>query len=623
MLETPRLPGPRIAWLSILLLALMALPGVYAARADERVWHHAMSLVDAPEYPADFTHFKWANPDAPKGGSVRLSAIGSFDTLNPYPVAANVPAGIGLVTDTLMVSSPDEASVEYGLIAEAVSYPDDYSSVTFRLRKEARFSDGSPVTPEDVIFSFEMQKEINPQIAYYYQNVVKAEKTADNEVTFTFDVKGNRELPHIMGQLDVLSKAYWTAEGRDLSRSTLTPFVGSGGYRVKSLDAGRAIVYERIKDYWAKDLPVMKGLWNLDEIRYDYFRDPSIAFEAFKAGDIDEYTEASSKNWATAYDFPALQKGLVVKRTVELETPEGMQAFVLNLRHQKFADARVREAFNLVFDFEWANANLFYGQYTRTSSFFQNSDLASSGLPEGRELEILQGLKDEVPPEVFTTPYANPVNATPADFRKNLREAARLMKAAGFSVKGGVLVDDKTGQPFAVEFLLPSGSSFERIVLPYIQNLNRLGIKASVREVDDSQYEKRVNDFDYDIIVFTFSQSESPGNEQRYFWGSAAADRKGSRNFIGIKNPAVDKLIDMIIFAKDRDELVAATRALDRVLLWNHYVVPQWYFAGDRIAYWDKYRRVEPGPRRASAFPMVWWQDEAAAKRIASGKAPE
>lgn len=609
-------PGIRqVAWAAIA-VALLAVP----ARAAEPVWHNALSLVDTPQYPDSFTHFNWVNPDAPKGGAVTLSWVGTFDTFNSLPANGNVAVGLGLIYDSLMTGSLDEPSTEYGLIAEAASYPDDFSAVTFRLRKEARFHDGKPITAEDVIFSFEKQKEIDPFAGQYYKNVVKAEKTGDNLVTFTFDVKGNRELPHIMGQLVVFPKHYWTANGadgqpRDLAHSTLEPPLGSGPYQIKSFSAGKFTVYERVADYWAKDLPVVRGLNNLDTIRWDYYRDQTVAFESFRAGKTDFWTESSAKSWATSYDFDKLKQGFVVKREVQLKSPEPMQSFAFNVRRPKFQDARVRNAFNLAFDFENANKTLFYGQYIRTDSYFENQNLASSGLPQGLELEILSSVKDIVPPEVFTTEWTNPINNSPADMRTHLREAAGLLKAAGWSVKNNQLTNDKTGEAMTVEFLLDS-PTFERIVLPYIKTLERLGIKSVVRTVDDSQYQRRTTSFDYDIIVASFSQSESPGNEQRDFWGSDAADKPGTRNLIGIKNPAIDKLIDRIIFAKDRAELVAATHALDRVLLWNHYVVPMWHVPFDRIAYWDKYKRPDPGPSRFTAFPTVWWYDKEAAAKV-------
>lgn len=547
--------------------------------------------------------------------------LGTFDSVNPIPLKGRKAQGLGLMYDQLMTPSLDEPSTEYGLIAEWVSYPEDYSSVTFGLRKEARWHDGKPITEEDVIFSLEVLKENNPFYALYYKNVVRAEATGEREVTFYFDVKGNRELPQIMGQLVIFPKHYWDGQkDRNPGETTLVPPLGSGPYRIKEVEAGRSIVYERVPDYWAKDLPVSKGYYNFDEIRFDYFRDQTIAFQAFKAGNLDFYQESSSKNWATAYNFPAVEKGLVIKRQdIVLKTPQPMQAFVFNTRRSKFADRRVRRAFNLAFDFEWTNKYLFYGQYERTDSFFENTELAASGVPKGRELEILKALHAEfpgyVPEEVLTKAYQNPVNKTPHDFRKHLREAVRLLREAGWEIRDGVLTNVQTGDRMEVEFLIVS-PAMERVVLPYVRNLERLGIRSSVRLVDTPQYKERTDRFDFDIIVDSFPQSESPGNEQRDFWSSEAAEKPGSRNTIGIKNPAVDKLIDMIIFAKDREELVTATRALDRVLLWNFYVVPQWYVPFERIAYWNRFDHPKPLPSRAVGFLQIWWYDTQRAAKL-------
>lgn len=590
----------------------------------EPTWRHALSLVGTPKYPPGFEHFNWVNPEAPKGGPVRIHAIGTFDSLNQFPVKGSPAAGLGLIYDSLMAGSPDEPSTEYGLIAEAASYPADYSSVTFRLRREARFHDGEPVKPEDVIFSFETIKKVSPNWAFYYKNVVGAEKTGAHEVTFRFDVKGNRELPQIMGQLTVLPKHYWTgkdADGkpRDLAKTTLKPPLGSGPYRIGEVKPARSIVYERVDDYWAKDLAVKRGQYNFGSLRIEYFRDSTVAFEAFKAGQLDYYQDRNSRNWATAYEFKAVENGWVKKEEIELKRGAPMQAFVLNLRKKKYADPRVRQAFNLAYDFEWSNKNLFYGQYKRVNSYFQNSELAAKGLPEGREKEILEALRaefpDHVPEETLTKEYRNPANPDQNAFRQNLRKAARLLRQAGWSAKDGVLTNEKTGEKMEVEFLIVS-PAFERVVLPYIQNLKRLGITASLRLVDSSQYRARLDSFDYDIIVGGFPQSESPGNEQRDFWGTEAADKNGSRNLIGIKNPAIDKLIDMIIFAKSRAELVAVTRVLDRVLLWHHFLVPQWFAPSARIAYWDKFGRPKTLPSQSVAFTQVWWHDAAAAKAL-------
>jgi microcin C transport system substrate-binding protein len=585
--------------------------------------HHALSLIGEPAHGPEFTHFSWVNPDAPKGGRVREMAYGTFDTLNPFSIKGNPASRLGLIYDSLMQDSPDEASTSYGLVAEWVAYPSDFSSATFQLRPEARFHDGKPITPDDVVFSMEALKKAHPHYARYYKNVVKAEKVGDRQVKFTFDVAGNRELPHIVGQLVVLPKHYWQAKGsdgepRDLTKTSLEVPLGSGPYRIKEVDAGRTITYERVKDWWAKDLPVSRGQWNFDELRLVYFRDLVPAFEAFKAGELDYWEEGSAKNWATRFDFDALKRGQVVKAKVPVERVAPMQAFAFNIRRPQLQDPRVRHAFNLAFNFETANKNLFYDEYRRVNSYFDNSDLRATGLPQGRELELLNEVKDKVPPEVFTTEWKNPVNeGADEDGRKNLAKAAKLLAEAGFRLKDGVLTN-AAGTQLAVEFLNRQ-PDFERVILPYMTALQRLGIKATLRTVDSAQWVGRVRKWDFDITTLSFSQSESPGNEQRDFWGSDAADSEGSRNLIGIKSPAVDYLIDRIILAKDRSELVAATRALDRVLLWNHYVVPQWSTPFERIAMWNVFGRPEKLPRRDSSFFRVWWWDEAKAKRTNGG----
>ncbi|MBO0741204.1 MAG: ABC transporter substrate-binding protein, partial [Hyphomicrobiaceae bacterium] len=472
---------------------------------------------------------------------------------------------------------------------------------------------------EDVIFSLETLKKISPNYSLYYKDVARAEKTGEHQVTFFFDIKGNRELPLIIGDLMVLPKHFYAVAGangepRDLSKSTLEIPLGSGPYRIKDMDAGRSITYERVKDWWAKDLPVAAGQWNFDEISYTYFRDRVPAFEAFKAGQLDYWFENSAKFWATAYDFDAVTRGLVKRHKLATKSVSEMQTFAFNIRRPQFQDPRVRRAFNLAFDFEWANKNLFYDQYQRLESYFDNSELKAPPRAEGRELELLQELKSEVPPEVFTSVWRNPVNATSEDTRRHLSQAAKMFAEAGWQPKNGVLTNAQ-GAELTAEFLLVQ-PDFERIVLPFKTALEKLGVKASVRIVDTSQYQRRHDTFDFDIIVATFPQSESPGNEQREFWGTSAADKEGSRNVIGIKNPAIDKLIDKIILAHDRQELVAATHALDRVLLWNYYVVPQWHFPYDRLATWDMYRRPERLPSRSSSFLRVWWYDDAAAKRL-------
>jgi microcin C transport system substrate-binding protein len=603
---------------------LLALHPLAAAAPDAPKKHHALSLIGEPGYGPDFKHFDWVNPDAPKGGRVRQMKFGTFDSLNPYSIKGSPVLEVRLVYDSLMTSSPDEASTSYGLVAEWVSYPDDFSSATFQLRPEARFHDGKPISPEDVVFSLDALKKASPGYANYYKNVAKAEKVGERQVKFTFDVIGNRELPLIVGQLPVLPKHFWEATGnngepRDLAKMTLEPPLGSGPYRIKDVDAGRTVTLERIKDWWAKDLPVAKGQWNFDELRLVYFRDMVPGFEAFKAGELDYWRESSAKNWATRYDFDAVKRGLVVREKIPVVEVAPMQAFALNVRRPQFQDPRVRRAFNLAFNFEWANKNLFYDEYQRVNSYFDNSELKSTGLPQGRELEILNEVRDQLPPELFATEWKNPVNVGPdEDGRKNLALAAKLIAEAGYKLKDGVLTN-AAGVQLQAEFLNRQ-PDFERIILPYMGQLQKLGIKTSLRTVDTSQFEVRARKFDYDIVVATFRQSESPGNEQRNWWGSAAADQEGSSNLIGVKNPAIDKLIEKIILAKDRPDLVAATRALDRVLLWNHYAVPQWHAPFDRLAMWSFYGRPAKLPARDPSFLRVWWWDEAKAKRTTDAR---
>jgi microcin C transport system substrate-binding protein len=592
------------------------------ALAQERQWQHGLSLFGELKYPEGFKHFDYVNAKAPKGGAVRMVAFGTFDNFNEVVAGlkGSIAMGVGMISDTLLVSSLDEVSTEYGLIAEAVSHPPDFASTTFRLRAEARFHDGKPITVEDVIFSMEAYKKHSPAMAAYYRHVVKVEKTGEREVTFVFDGPGNREMPVILGQLNVLPKHWWegtdaNGKKRDIGAQTLEPPLGNGAYRIKEFVAGRTVVYERVKDYWGKDLPVNIGRDNFDEMRFEYFRDSTVALEAFKADVVDWRSENSAKNWATAYDFPAVKEKRVLLEEFPIRNRGIMQAFTFNTRREKFKDPRLRRAFNFAYDFEEMNKQIFFGQYKRISSYFDGTELASSGLPQGQELEILEKVRDKVPAEVFTTPYTNPVGGNPENVRANLREATRLLREAGFEIRNQRLVNAKTGEGLSVEILTEDPNA-ERFILFYKPSLERLGITVTVRTVDDPQYENRLRNWDFDMIVASWPESLSPGNEQRDFWGSPAADTAGSRNYVGIKNPAVDALIERVIFAKDRDELVAATRALDRVLLWNHYVVPQFTHDKQRSARWDRFSRPDPLPKyAAAAFPTVWWWDaEKAAK---------
>lgn len=587
-----------------------AMPAAEAAAPTGEVrTTHGLSLIGAPKYGPDFTHFDYVNPDAPKGGRLRQAVQGSFDTLNPF-IVRGVPGAILSIYDTLMARSMDEPGAEYGLLAESVTYPDDYGWVEFELNTEARWHDGEPVTADDVIFSFEALTTNHPHFAGYYANVTEVTKLSETRVRFDFNETGNRELPQIVGQLYVLPEHYWDgSEGRDISASTLVPPLGSGPYRIKTADPGRRIVLERVPDYWGRDIPANVGKHNFDELVFEYFLDETALLEAFKADRYDFRVESSAKRWATEYDFEAVRDGRVVLQVFDDENPEPMQAFAFNLRRDKFADARVRQAFNLAFDFEWMNKNIFFGQYQRTDSFFEGSELEATGLPGPRELAYLEPLRDRVPPEVFTEDFENPVAGDPASVRANLRRATRLLGEAGWEIRGRTLTNTQTGEEMQVEFLLVS-PTFERVVLPYKQNLEKLGIGVTVRVVDAAQYQTRRDTFDFDITIGNFGQSLSPGNEQRDYWGSAAASREGSRNIIGIQDPAVDALIENIIFAPDRASLVAASRALDRVLLWNHYLVPHWW-SPLRTARWDRYGLPDTLPAFAPAggFPDVWWYD--------------
>ena len=604
---------------ALLLLALVLFVGqpVQGAGAAEPRPTTGVAMHGEPKYPADFTHFDYVNPNAPKGGMVRLAAIGStFDTFNPFTLKGVPAAGSDQVFETLMANSEDEAFSEYGLLAESIEMPEDRSWVAFTLRPNARWQDGKPVTVEDVLFSLHILKtEGRPFYRFYYANIKKAEKVGPRKVKFTFGGGQNRELPLIAGQLPILPKHFF--EGRDFSKTILKPIPGSGPYRIKDFEPGRSVTYELVKDYWGRDIPVNKGRYNFGTIRYDYYRDGTIALEAFKAGDYDFRAENTSKLWATGYDSPARKEGLYKLEQIPNEIPTGMQGFVFNTRKSIFKDPRVRRALAYAFDFEWTNKNLFYGQYTRTESYFSNSELASRGLPSKEELKILEPYRSRIPDEVFTKVYKAPETDGSGRIRDNLKIALKLLQEAGWRIKDRKLVNAQ-GQPFQFEMLLVS-PAFERVVLPFKRNLARLGIDMSVRTVDTSQYQKRIDNFDFDMVVSSFGQSLSPGNEQREFWGSQAADRPGSRNIIGIKDPVVDALINKVISAPDRESLIMRTRALDRVLLWGFYVIPHWHIRSFRVAYWNKFGHPAHLPKYGFAFD-AWWVDPTKAARLESRK---
>lgn len=592
--------GPAATFIVTLTLLLAAVPVGSAAPV------HAVAMHGSPKYGPDFPHFDYVNPDAPKGGNVRLAAIGSFDSLNPFIIKGEAAAGIGGLYDSLTTASADEPFTRYGLLAESMEMAEDRSWIIFTLRPEARWHDGRPVTVDDVLFTFDLvRREGEPQIRFYYRDIAKIEKLDGRRVKFTFANTSNRELPLIVGEQAILPQHYW--QEREFARTSLEPPVGSGPYRIDRLEPGRYIVYRRDPDYWGRDLPVNVGRHNFATIRYDYYRDTTVVIEAFKAGEFDYREENSSKHWATAYAMPEVEQGLLNKMRFDNDLPQGMQGYVINTRRTLFRDRRVREALGWAFDFERSNQTLFYGQYKRTRSYFDNSEMAARGLPSAAELELLEPYRDQLTPEVFTTEYTPP--STPGDgrIRDNLRRAYELLTAAGWQVESNRLVHTETRQPFEFEILLVS-PLFERITLPYKQNLERLGINVRVRTVDTAQYIKRLETYDYDMIVFRWGLSQSPGNEQLNYWGSSAAQQNGSRNFAGVSSPVVDALLEKLISADDRDALVTACRALDRVLQWGFYVVPHWHIDYDRVLFWDKFGRPGITPAAGVQFG-TWWVD--------------
>lgn len=594
--------------LIILQLSLLTLAFSAAASSQNIIKSHAIAMHGDVKYGRDFTHFDYANPSAPKGGKIRRSSIGTFDSLNPFIAKGNVDGNIGATYDTLMAHSSDEAFSIYGLIAESVEYPEDRSWITFNLNPKARFHDGTKITAEDVVFSFNILMEKgHPIFKQMYAGVDKVEALSKQSVKFSFADKENRELILVVGDIAVLPKHYW--QDKDFSKTSLQIPLGSGPYQIKDLSAGRHITYQRVKNYWARDLPVNKGRYNFDEIRFDYYRDRNIELEAFKAGEYDFRVEYTSKSWATEYTGARFDSGAIKKEEIDDNTPQGLQAFVLNTRRKPFNDINFRRAMILAFDFEWSNNNLFYNAYTRSPSYFTNSELAATGIPSGRELEILNQYRQQLPASVFNQPHTLPSTNGSGRDRHNLIKAQALLKKSGYKIIDGKLQAPDSKTPISMEFLTFS-PQFERIINPYIKNLKKLGITAELQIVDTSQYVNRLREYDFDITTVRKGQSQSPGNEQRNMWGSKAASTRASSNYSGINNPVVDELIELIISAPDRKELVARTRALDRVLLHHDYVVPQWYNGSHRIAYWDKFERPEQSAPFDSAFEVnfsTWW----------------
>jgi microcin C transport system substrate-binding protein len=571
---------------------------------------HAIAMHGEPKYGPDFQHFDYVNPDAPKGGTIRLGVPGTFDSFNPFIPKGNPGAGTSF--DTLLTSSADEPFTEYGLIAGSIEVPDDRSWVIFALRPEARWHDGKPITVEDVIWSLDiLKRKGQPFFRFYYGSVAGAEKLGPHRVKFTFSEKGNRELPLIIGQMPILPKHYWAT--RNFEATTLEPPLGSGPYRIASFEPGRYVISERVKDYWGKNLPVNRGQDNFDRIRYDYFRDDTVIREALKSGQIDFRLENQAKAWALDYDVPAVRAGWLKKEEIRHFNPTGMQAFVYNTRRAIFKDRRVRQALAYAFDFEWTNKNLFFSQYVRTYSYFSNSELAAAGLPSEAERAILERYRGRIPDEVFTAAYEPPSTDGSGWPRDNLRRAFALLAEAGWVVRD-MRLSDAAGRPFRFEILL-TNESFERIVLPFVRNLTRLGIDARVRVVDQSQYINRMRSFDFDMIVAGWPSSESPGNEQRESWSSMAADSAAARNYAGVRDPVVDQLVELVIGAPDRESLVDRTRALDRVLLFGYYVIPNWHVRVQRILWWNKFSRPEITARSGTSIAF-WWFDEAKAARL-------
>jgi microcin C transport system substrate-binding protein len=620
----------RFCWITTLLRPLLVtalLAGsVITASADE--WRTTSSLIGQSKYGDDFQHYDYVNPDAPKGGTLNTVVSGAFDSFNPYIIQGAAGAGFaafggGLLYDTLMEQATDEGSTSHPLVADAYKYPPDYSSATYRLDPRAKWHDGQPITVDDVIWSFNVLKKNSPMYNRYFENVTEAVAVSDREVEFKFNQKGNRELPKILGDLVVLPKHWWEgtdAKGnkRDITKPTLEIPLGSAAYRIKSFKPGSEIVWERVPNYWGAKLPVKIGRENFDIRRYVYIQDDNAEWLAFTKGGLEDIkAENSSRRWATAYNFPALKAGDVIKKEFKTASPEPMQGFVLNQRRPQFQDRRVREALTYALDFESMNRTLFFGYNTRTTSYFQGTELASSGLPSPAELKILEPYRDQLPPELFTQPFKLPVYDTPQAERRNLGHAVKLFEQAGWVIKSGRMVNAQSGEPFKLE-ILGRDPTDEVIANPFIDNLKKIGVAASLRIVDPSQYVNRVRSFDFDVVTGMFGQSDSPGNEQRDFWSSKAADTPGSRNLMGIKNPVVDALIDRVIYATDRDDLVTATHALDRVLLWNYYVVPQWHRSVVWLAYWNKFGIPDKQPAYIGADIDSWWIDPAKEKALAA-----
>ncbi|PAU87357.1 hypothetical protein CK507_11675 [Pseudomonas sp. WN033] len=575
--------------------------------------NHALTLYgEPPKYPADFSHFEYVNPEAPKGGTLRLSGFGSFDSLNGFISRGNSADRLGLIYDTLTFHSLDEPFTEYGLLAERIEHPEDNTWVRFYLRPQARFHDGQPVTANDVVFTFNTLVEKGaPFYRAYYADVKEVVADDERTVTFHFHHGLNRELPLVLGQLPVLPAHYWAE--RDFARTTLEPPLGSGPYRIAQVNAGRSISFSRVEDYWGADLPVNRGFYNFDRVVVDYYRDLGVALEAFKAGQFDFNQEYSARNWAGGYASPALRDGRIIQEEIPNLNTQGMQGFVFNMRRPYFQDRRVRKAITLLFDFEWANGRLFHNAYERSSSYFGNSELGAEGLPDEAELALLEPWREQLPDSVFGPAWSPPRTDGSGVIREQMREAYALLQEAGWQIENDQLVNED-GEPLRFEFLIVQ-ADFERVLLPYKRNLASLGIELTLRRVDTSQYINRLRSRDFDMVVTSFGQSNSPGNEQREYWHSVSADNPGSRNLMGLRHPAVDALVDGLIQADSRESLITHTRALDRVLRAKHILVPNFHTTVYRVAYWNRFAHPELPPKYDLGL-FTWWEDPAKAAAL-------
>ncbi len=568
-----------------------------------------LPLYEEAVYPEDFEHFSYVNPKAPKGGRIVMPAYGGFDNFNPF-IFKGIPAleAADLSLDSLGVVPADDYSTVYPLIAEKFELPDDHSFVGFILDPRARFHDGTPITADDVIFSFKAVVEKGaPLYKVYYADVERVEKVSPRHVRFIFKPgSSNRELPLILSQLKIFSAAYW--QDKDFSKPETQPQLGNGPYRVGKFSPGKFVVMERVKDYWAKDLPSRRGFFNFDEIRYDYYQDTTVTLQALFSGNLDLREEYIAKIWVTGYDNDLVKSGKIVKAEIPHNNPATLQSFAFNLRRPMFQDSRVRHAIGLAFDFDWADEKLFYNQYRRLYSYFTNTGMEALGKPQGKELALLNKYKDLLDPAVFAEVRENPRHRTPEEVRENLRRAVALLQEAGYDFVDGAMTNLKTGEPLEFEVLSNSanGSTFTRVMLPFLNNLRKIGIKATFRNLEVNIFKNRLDDFDYDMAIVSFGVSRMPGNEQKEMWGSAAADVPGSYNVVGIKNPVVDALISEVISARHKDDYVAAIRALDRVMLHENYLIPQWYSPYNRVAFHDKFGFPDFA-HKVGFLPYTWW----------------